>query len=74
METGDRKQAESVSQFVNDIHQLIRGDKLHPIVQLLLLVVEHKLDSVVAPEVCRTALVLLFDHLAFPLNPHTGLV
>jgi len=72
MDTG--KETESVSQLVNDIHQLIRGDKLHPVVQLLLLIVEHKLDPVVAPEVRRTALVLLLDHLALPLNPHAGLV
>ena len=68
------KETESVSQLVDDIHQLIRGDKLYPVVQLLLLVVEHKFDSVVTPEVRRAALVLLFDHLAFPLNPHTCLV
>ena len=35
---------------------------------------EHKLDSIVTPEVRRTALVLLFDHLALALNPHAGLV
>jgi len=35
---------------------------------------EHKLDSVVTPEVRTTTLVLLLDHLALPLNPHAGLV
>ena len=35
---------------------------------------EYKLDAVVTPKVRRTALVLLFDHLAFPFNPHASLV
>ena len=35
---------------------------------------EHKLDSVVTPEVRTAALVLLLDHLALSLDPHAGLV
>lgn len=66
--------ADSVSQLVDDVHQLICGDELYPAVELLLLIVEHELDAVVAPEVCRTALVLLFDNLALSFNPDAGLV
>lgn len=65
---------DSVPQLVDNIHQLIRSDKLDPAVKLLLLVVKHKLDPVVTPEVRRTALVLLLDHLAFPLDPNAGFV
>ena len=64
------KETDSVSQFINNVHKLIRGDKLYPAVELLLLVVEHELDPVVTPEVRRTTLVLLLDHLAFPFDPH----
>jgi hypothetical protein len=68
------KETGSVSQLIDDVHQLIRGYKLHPAVELLLFIVEHEFDPVVTPEVRRTTLVLLFDHLAFPLDPHAGLV
>ena len=73
-ELKQKKETDSVPQLIDNIHQLIRGDELDPTVKLLLFLVENEFDSVVTPEVRRTALVLLFDHLSFPLDPHAGLV
>jgi hypothetical protein len=68
------KSNQSISQLFNDVDELICGYKLNPIIQILLLLVEYKLDALVAPKICAAALVLFLDEVALAFDADEGFV